>query len=731
MYRKNKNMIVFGLIIFFLMGIFGRYGVEKYKVDVIETVIDKKYISTASADIKEIDKIYGEYTRVVLVAKSLKLGESTYRLSDKIQAYIKHTGDISVGDSVEIKGLFYRTKVAKNKGQFDENAYMKTRKINYKFYGDVTAYKENKLNIDKILNNIKHSAMNITNKLMPQKEAGLVNSMILGDKNSLDGDLKKLYSDAGISHIIAISGMHILVLCLIIYKVLSVLKVNKKVNAVISMLFLIFYALLTGGSPSAVRAVVMGCVMLFADVIGREKDNYSNLSFAALVLIIYNPAVVHDIGFLLSFAAVLGILTTVPLLNKLYVCPKVIKEILSSSIAAIIWTTPIIAYYFYEIPTYSLIANILVVPLSSILLIVSILGMLIGIVWVGLAKLIMVVVYYILVYNEMVATYLVNLEYAKIVTGQPSIYGIILYYVLMVLIILYFSQETEVKEKYKKYIIDAVFLIMLAIMLIQVWPKNFNIEVLDVGQGDSIVINTPKNRHVLIDGGGDMNIEDTQSNTGKNIVDKYMKYSGIQKIDAVFVTHPDFDHIKGVIEIIDLVKVDKLILTIGKANETELQKELIKKADDKKIPIYYFKQGDHMTIDDMRITCIYPDIDVDTYSTCNNDYSLVLKVDYKQKSILLAGDISEEAERRIIDKYKDLDVDLLKIAHHGSKYSTTNEFLEEVKPESAIISVGRNNYGHPSEDTLNRLAKHTVETYITKEQGAITVEYENGKLVIK
>ncbi|HCC07899.1 MAG TPA: DNA internalization-related competence protein ComEC/Rec2 [Clostridiales bacterium] len=731
LYRKNKSVIVFGFVIFFVIGIFGRYSVEKHKVDVIETAIDKKYIATASTYIKEVDKVYGEYTRLVLEMKNLRLGGNTYKTGEKIQSYIRYTGDIYVGDSVEIKGTFYRTKEARNKGQFDENAYMKTRKIYYKFYGDVVTYKKNPYNLDKFLNNTKQNAMNITNKLMPPKEAGLVNSMILGDKNSLDGDLKKLYSDVGISHIIAISGMHILVLCLIIYKVLSLLKVNKKVNAVISMLFLIFYALLTGGSPSAIRAVVMGCVMLFADVIGREKDNYSNISFAALVLIIYNPSVVHDIGFLLSFAAVSGIITTVPLLDKLYVCPKVIKEILSSSVAAIIWTTPIIAYYFYEIPTYSLIANILVVPLSSILLIVSIVGMLIGIVWVGLAKIIMLVVYYILVYNEMVSTYLVNLGYAKVVTGQPNIYVIILYYVLIILIVLYFSQDKEVKEKLKEYCVDVVFAITLIIMIIQIWPKSFNIEILDVGQGDSIVINTPKDKHVLIDGGGDINIEDAQGNTGKNIVDKYMKYSGIRKLDAVFVTHPDFDHIKGVIEIVDLMKVDKLILTIGKANETELQKELINKAKDKKIPIYYFKQGDFMTIDDLRITCIYPDLDVDTYAKGNNDYSLVLKVDYKEKSILFMGDISEENEKKIINKYKNLDVDLIKVAHHGSKYATMNEFLERVRPEYAVISVGRNNYGHPGIETLERLANHTVETYITKERGAVTVQYENEKLVVK
>ncbi|OGO86827.1 MAG: DNA internalization-related competence protein ComEC/Rec2 [Clostridiales bacterium GWE2_32_10] len=731
LYQKNKNRIVFLFLILFVFGLGQRYIAENYKIGIIEDTINKNYTISGNAYIKEVDKEYDEYTRVTLKLNNVRLGTKKYKLADDIQAYIKYDGMINVGDNIEIRGKFHRINEAKNIGQFDEKSYMETRKIYYKFYGDVISYKINSLNVDKFLNNVKQKTMDTTKKILPPKEAGFVNSMMLGDKNSIDGDLKKLYSDIGLSHIIAISGTHILVLCFILYQTLAFFRVNRKTNAILSMIFLIFYAMLTGGAASAVRAVIMGCVVLFADIIGRDKDNYSNLSFAALVLIIYNPCVVNDIGFLLSFAAVLGILTTVPLLDKLYACPKIIKEALSSSVAALLWTTPIVAYYFYEIPTYSLIANILVVPLASLLLIISIIGIIVGFVWVGLAKIIMLAVYYILAYNEKVATCLVNLDHSKIITGKPSIILIMIYYVFLILTVWYFNQTSEARGKYKKYAVDAIFVMAIATMVILILPKSFNIYVLDVGQGDSIFINTPQNKHVLIDGGGNLNIPDEQSNTGKNIVYKYMECEGIQKIDTVFVTHPDFDHIKGVIEIMDLAKVDRLILTIGKANETELQKELIKKANEKHVPIYYFKQGDKLTIDDMLITCIYPSTDVDTYATCNNDYSLVLKIDYKDGSMLFTGDIDTKAENIILEDYKDMDVDLLKIAHHGSKYATSDEFIETVKPEYAVVSVGKNNYGHPDKGVLDRLAKHTVETYITKEHGAIDIRYKNGKLVFE
>lgn len=730
LYKKTNKSRIFILIIFYAMGVMLRYQAENYSIPIIEDAInsDKKLYITGN--IKEMGKESEKSSSFVVSTDLIFNNDENVKIKTDIQASVKASKNIEVGDTITLIGKPYKPKEPKNEGQFDEKKYMLTKKRYYKFFGEIDNVQTNTTSSVKI-KDIREKIIDITNQTLPQKESGLMNGMLIGENSGMDKDLRELYSSAGISHIIAISGAHILVLCAIIYKLLGTFIIERKPKAIVTIIFLIFYGVLTGGSASAVRAVIMGCIMLLADVLDRERDMLSSIAVSALVLLIYNPMYIYDVGFLLSYAAVIGIITTVPIINKGYNAPKVIKEMLSSTIAALLWTTPIIAYFFYEVPMYALFVNLLVIPLSSLLLIVGILGVFIGVLSIEIAKSIMIVVKYILVYYESIAKSFVNLPFSKLVTGQPNLLIIIVYYAILIATLWYASKPYEIRKIYKKYRRDIVYSILIIIILVIVMPKPLRIKVLDVGQGDSIVVHTEQGKTILFDGGGEKKNNEDIANTGKNVISKYLKYSGINKIDVMISTHPDYDHIKGLIELIELTQIGKLILPIGNCNETELAKTLIEKARKKNIPIYYFKEDDKFILDGITFTCLYPQVGVDSIASNNNDYSLVFKMDYKDKSTIFTGDIEEKGEKYIVNKYKNLKTDILKVAHHGSATSSTKEFINALKPEYAIICVGNNNYGHPKEEILNRLQSMGTHIYTTKEKGSIEAKLSLGRWNIR
>lgn len=687
------------------------------KLEILAKVIDIDYTST------ERQKIIVQTDTIT--APNLKINSKL-----KIQAILDLDVKVKYNQIVKLSGELQCLDFKRNPGGFDEKLYMNTRKIDYKMFAKLDSSGEIINNLNLYIYKIQEKINNVYNKLLPPKEASVLKAMLLGDKQNLDTSIKEIYRKAGISHILAISGLHISILSGILLFLLNRFKFNKRLNTLIVITTLVLYCIFTGSSVSTVRAVIMIVIVLFGTIIYREADIYTSIGAAALILLIYQPLYLFDAGFQLSFGAVTGIIILSPILERIHYIPKKIKPYFMGSLAASIVTYPIVAFHFNTVSLIGIIINILVLPFVALLVGFGLLSGIVAIISVTAGKFLCGIVYFILVLYENICTIGGNISFSEIVTGEPNIILIFFYY-SMILIISFYYYSIKVKRVYlKKYILilGTSFLILTCVIIFK--PKKLELVYLDVNQGDSIVIHTKDNKNMLIDGGGNIRKEIGEANTGSQIIIPYLRYKGLNSLDCVFVTHPDADHILGIIELIDYIKIKQIVVSPNIQNN-KLFISLKAKANKYYIPIIQMSKGDSIDFkNDLSIECIYPYKNISINDNFNND-SLVFYMKYGRRTFLFTGDIEKEAETYIINDYKKLNTDILKSAHHGSKTSSTKEFLDIVTPKIVIISSGKNNsYGHPHKEVINRYEELNTEIYNTAIDGAITIKSNSNKLWI-
>jgi competence protein ComEC len=600
----------------------------------------------------------------------------------------------------------------------------------------------------------------------------------------------------GISHILAISGLHVSMIGLGIYRFLRRRGIRYSCAFALSGGLLFLYALLTGASVSTKRAVGMLCLLMLADVWGRAYDSLNALGAMILYLLWENPFLLEYAGFTLSVAAVLGVSTIgtamqvgekdeKPDMTRIEMeedtgvpektegdmrrpgktkecrqgkeCRKgkenlgnrqnyAHKAINAAYMGVGIWlfTLPLVALYYYEIPLYSALLNLFVVPLLKYLILLGAAGALVGVAgtesgifneegsmpaWIhNLVSLILLPCRWILNWYDKAANVCLNLPLARIIVGKPSWARITIYYAA----ILFFS-IIWTKRKEKHWIRLAGGVAILTVLLIPT-SREFEVDVLDVGQGDGTYICSEEGVSLFIDGGS-TNV----SSVGTYRILPFLKSKGIRRISYWFVSHADADHISGLIEVIESgYTIDNLILA-NRTVQDDSRDSLIGLAQEAGTNVICMKTGDVLDLGSTKITCLSPAAD-NRYED-RNDGGLVLLYRDAQFSAMFAGDIPSEVEETIVAEYEQdtvleeqkslLDVDYYKVNHHGSKYSSGKLWLEALTPEVTTISCSSTNtYGHPHEETLERLSEAGTEIYRTDKLGAIRITLEDGGISV-
>ncbi len=661
--------------------------------------------------------------------------------SNGIQVYNNYPITSKIGNSISINGEIIKYQKASNPGQFDEYQYNKTLRYDYKVYCDSAEILSEEYSVYyDFLYRIKNKIFNVYDTILPEKNSGVLSAMILGDKATLDKDIKELYQTHGISHILAISGLHVSLIGMSLYKLLRKLSLKIPFAVILSLVFIYSYGILTNFSVSTKRAIIMLFFLLISKVIGRTYDLVSVACLSGLIILIENPLQIYSVGFLLSYGAILGIGLVYPNLSKVFqINNKVLKLLFDSiliSLSVQIMTLPILIYFFFEISTYSILFNIILVPFVTIIIILAIIGGLIGIVYMPLAPLFLGGVYYILNFYEWILNVANYLPLHTLIMGRPSPSIIITYYfILFLFIILNYWKE----KKHSHFL-----LILLLIIFIPHQGNNLEVIFLDVGQGDSIFIESKDGTRYLFDGGSS-----SVKEVGKYRLVPFLKSNGISKLDYVFISHFDKDHVNGVLEIMEemdpsgssnSISIETLVLgnsrnqiktnDVREISEDDLYVKCLDIAKENGIKLVYMEQGDYIKEDDLLISCLSPK---GSYSS-NNENSMILDINYKDFNLLLTGDIEGQGEVALNEvllelSKKEQGYDILKVAHHGSKNSTSNEFLSIVGPKHAVISSGKNNsYGHPHQELLDRLKETNSKIYTTTNEGAITV-ITDGKLM--
>lgn len=635
----------------------------------------------------------------------------------KVQIYLKEENALILGSKVQGVGTASGYSNASNPGGYDEESYkyglgiMRALK-NVEF----TRIDVPQISWKEYLEKFQENLENVFYNLFSEEHASLAIAMTLGEKKNLDADIKALYQRNGIAHLIAISGLHIAMIGGALYKLLRRITGSYPLSAMVGALFICAYGIMTGLSGATFRAIIMLITSIGADVFGRRYDGLTAISLALFIMLIYNPYQITQVGFLLSFGAVLGIVIIQPIwkqwINKLPKC----FDGLFVSISVQLVLTPVMLWFFYEVPIYGILLNMVVVPLMNILLAMLILCGVIGLYSIELATIPSYIADGIFVLYERLCQMAEHLPGHTLCAGRPSVVWLFVYYGLMALGV------WLAYRKQKKWSILSFCLLVISFGAFLL-PSKLHICMFDVGQGDSIYIRTEEHKHILVDGGSS-----TESNIGQYVLKNGLKYYGATSIDYVFVTHSDSDHYSGIQEILEnqLIPIQNIIFP-AISNPDESYQELVRLAKKQGCRVYYMKKGDVLEIDEVKLQCLNPS--PKSYDD-KNAGSIVLQLSYDNFDMLLTGDLTQDEEQRMLSDLEE-NIEVLKVGHHGSATSTCSSFLQKLHPCVACISVGEDNmYGHPAKEVMERLSQFVQKIYLTKDSGAITIETDGTEYFV-
>ena len=708
---------------------------------------------------KELKILYsGDTINVIyLVPKEKKRSKAKY-----IECYLEEDDDElpNIGEEVLVAGKAYCFKPPRNPGEFDSRLYYSTLKIAYRIKNaHITARNGKKDILREKLCILRYRLEGMLDNCLAEEDSAVMKAMLLGDRAFMDEEIKELYKNSGIVHILAVNGLHISILGMGLYKFLKRLKLQNVVCSVLPILFMYLYGEMCGISSSSFRAIGMFVLRLTAPLIGRTYDLLSALALTEMLLIIDQPLYLFNSGFLFSFGAVIGITVVKPRLEemillilnlKVRISRNLVIQGLLSGISVVLVTLPVYLEFYYTYPIYSLITNIIVIPLMGLLLVCGVLSCAAGgLLGAGLVVRFLnipgIAVHYILLLYKYLCGFQNSIPGNILYLGNKEGYRIVIYYVMLGIALFLIKKDKEKHDRERTWQIIRALIIPAALFILTInIPGGLKITAIDVGQGDGIVISTGCS-NILIDGGSSSN-----DKVGKYSLIPFLSYEGIGVLDAVIVSHEDEDHISGILEIMDGmekggIRIKTLVLPdVAAATRESNYHKLEKRAKELKIPVKYISKGEKFELkvktgfmsEKLEFTCLNPTKKMETEGA--NAYSGVLHMRYGSFTALFTGDVEKEGEEQLkqtisqnTEKYGE--ITLLKVAHHGSAYTTDEEFLEMTKPKLAVISCGVNNsYGHPHAELLERLEQYGTKIYRTDELGAVSISVSRkGEVRIK
>ena len=724
--------------------------------------------------------------------------------------------ELNIGDRVVFQGEKASFETARNPGNFDQKSYYQVQgihvmvraeemKILYPWEQQRIWWRRIAAGVENRLRQLRIHWSSELEQSLGEYYGNTMRAVLLGDKSGLDSEMKKLYQKNGIGHLLAISGLHMSLIGRSVYQFLRKRGSSFLFAGICSGGILLLYLVMVGPQVSSFRAVMMFLIWIGAEVTGRKYDLLTSLSFTATILCIYQPLYLTDRSFLLSFGAILGIALLKPCFewrnesekkegeesrkNKslfyskmfyskslfyikslfcgwLKVLAEKISDGLSVSLAVNGMLLGIMLYFYYEIPPYSLLLNLMLVPLFPIVMLAGIMGLF----TVGLPLSLSNICFWcageMLQLYDQICENFARIPGSRIVTGQPEKWWVMVYYVAVLVVwgICYvrrnrkqgkytgleedkFNQEKESKSESKRQRVNRkiaygfILGIMIGLVLFckgkSMDHSQLQVTMIDVGQGDSIFIKDREGIAYLVDGGSS-----SVTSVGSYRMEPFLLSQGIAQLDYVFATHGDEDHVNGIQELLEGqtlgIKIRTLVLPPEEYVDEKL-KDLAQTAAEHGTKVAVIRQGQRVG---RVLTCLGP---IGTSETdknkmvevleAGNEASTVLKLEDGVFRMLLTGDLEGNGEKQLtetLNKEQGSHFLILKAGHHGSKNSSSAEFLKAVSPRATLISAGKNNrYGHPHAETLERLREAGSKVWSTQECGAITLRSDGERVRIE
>lgn len=663
---------------------------------------------------------------------------------------------------------------ARNAGEFDYRLYYRSRHICCRMSAKKAEITDRSADpLKAAAYSFRERAREALKQFCTEKDAGLLSAVLLGDKTQMDEEINDLYQKNGIAHLLAVSGLHVSLIGMGLYRLLRRLGLGFGWAGVWSGGLLFLYGTMTGFGPSVFRACLMLACSFAASYLGRTYDLLFAMSLAAICLSLENPFVIFTGAFQLSFGAVFAIGWAGKELSDGLECKKEWENALSVSLAIQLVTGPIVLYHFFEYPLYGIFLNFLVIPLMTYVVGAGIAGLLMGMAGISLlaaaagagtlsgaaaavghllelgAEGSMGTCHYIFAWYEMLCRLTKRLPGSSLILGRPESWKLAAYYGILAVLLLFLGsrgrkraetgertkagemmekdREAAAKDRFMDRIKIWGCLSSLIVFLLYRSVSGLRIDFIDVGQGDGILLETKK-QVVLVDGGS------TQlKKLGEQRLEPLLKSRGIRKIDMAFVSHGDQDHISGLMWLLEEdtgIEIGRLFLPLPGKGE-EIYEKLESAAARKGVKTDYICTGDLIQSGKLSLSCLHPYSD--TLSSDRNGHSEVLLAEYGDFSMLLMGDLGTEGEAEIAEVWDEKkQVQILKAGHHGSSTSSSELFLDTVRPQIAVLSYGKDNsYGHPHPEVIERLEERGIASWATEEQGMITVRTDGKELEIQ
>lgn len=665
------------------------------------TLIIVKFLTFKTKPLSNKNEFIGEILDVKIKNEKITIKLNT---DEKIliNYYIKKNenySNLKIGSIVKVEGKLDYPKKNTNFNLFNYKNYLLSEKI----YFVLTA---NKITYIKDTDNIFFKAKNLLiNYINNFKTKDYLYTFILGNTSLLEQDTKKSFQNNGISHLFAVSGMHITLISTLLMYLLKKITKNHDISYIITIFILLFYTFITNFSSSILRAFLL---FLLIYINKKFKFNLKTIEIIMLILLIllmYNPFYIYSIGFKFTFIISIILILFSKKINNF---KNYFSKLLMTSLISFFISLPIVINNFFEINLISPLLNLIFVPFISIIIFPF---SLISLIFPFLDN-----TFYIIVkFMENISIYINNTLSINIIIGKMNLIMIVIYYLLTLICL------NKVLVKKYIYVLPIITLILIY-SNINYFNKNLIVTMLDVGQGDSLMIAFPNNKsNILIDTGGIVNFTKTNYEISTSTIIPYLKSIGIKKINYLVLTHGDYDHMGEAVNLVNGFKVEQVVFNCGEFND--LEKELIKVLNQKKIK--YYSCVKELNIDNNKLYFLQ----TKKYDN-ENDNSNVIYTELNGYKFMFMGDAGVDKEKDILDKYNLSNVDVLKVGHHGSKTSSSKEFIDEINPKYGIISVGKNNiYGHPNKEVLNNLENSKI--YRTDQDGSIMFILKNDKLEIE
>lgn len=628
-----------------------------------------KYISIKTKCVERCGKITDEKVRLIIYTEN---------------------ENIKSGCSVTARGIIRIPSAQDN--TFDYGRYLKSENISAVMYNGETY-----LNVTKVNDTLYGKFVNFTAKqhferFLPKENAAFMRALVLGDRSGFTEKMKSDFASSGIYHVVAVSGMHISILIMFVTELLRRFIGKRIVRNIAAIVCILFYLAAIGASPSAMRAGIIGILALFSCVISRRADFYTSLAFSAAVMIAVNPYLMYNVGFLLSYAAVIGICVFSEGIEKLTMfIPETFRGIVTMSLAAEAATLPIRINCFNTVNIYGIAANILVLPFIEILYVLGVLSVLIQPMFYITAPIINILSECVLLAIHAIA----SLPMSSPSVGNPGL--VVTALTVASLFGLYYLLKCR-----KSIVISVLGAVLILTAALPYGDNSASVNFLNVAQGDAVLVK---------DSNGKCYMTDTGKDNGAAL--NALRANAVRKIEILFISHIDDDHSGAAEKILDAVKVKTLILPYVNEYNAEVIK-LQNTALAKGINVKYAYKGEQYEIGGGKFEILSPG-KTKIAKNNTNENCLVMKLDIYGKIFLLMGDAGMLCE----SKLENVKCDVIKIGHHGSKNSTSDKLLDMANPKYAVLSYGRNDFGHPSDKVISKLDKRKIKTYHTYKDGNV------------